>query len=139
LRPKSFLSTDQTATFAHSYLYANQDQMPALIPKLPAAAGKDGLRISAGKPGAHDPRRRTPLSMPKKRANRQRCDYMEKRLCLSTTNKILTGVCGGFASYFGVDATLIRMLWVMVFVLFFGVIPAILYILCWAIMPLPKE
>jgi phage shock protein C len=64
---------------------------------------------------------------------------MEKKLSLSTTNKILTGVCGGFASYFGVDATLIRILWVLMFVLCFGVMPAVVYILCWAIMPLPKE
>jgi phage shock protein PspC (stress-responsive transcriptional regulator) len=64
---------------------------------------------------------------------------VDKKLCLSTNNKILTGVCGGFAAYFGVDATLIRILWVMFGVITMAVLPVILYILCWAIMPLPRQ
>jgi phage shock protein C len=38
---------------------------------------------------------------------------MEKRLTKSTTNKMLLGVCGGLAEYFQVDATIIRLLWVL--------------------------
>jgi phage shock protein C len=38
---------------------------------------------------------------------------MEKRLTKSTTNKMLAGVCGGLAEYFQVDATIIRLLWVL--------------------------
>ncbi|MDR1537609.1 MAG: PspC domain-containing protein [Clostridiales bacterium] len=64
---------------------------------------------------------------------------MDRKLCLSRNNKILTGVCGGFAEYFRVDATLIRIIWVLIGVLTFALLPLILYILCWAIMPLPKE
>ena len=30
---------------------------------------------------------------------------MERRLCLSSTDKKISGVCGGFARYFGIDAT----------------------------------
>ena len=36
----------------------------------------------------------------------------EKKLYKSSSNKKLCGVCGGIAEYFGVDPTLIRLLWV---------------------------
>ena len=38
---------------------------------------------------------------------------MEKKLYKSETNKMLAGVCGGIAEYFGVDPTLIRLAWVV--------------------------
>lgn len=38
---------------------------------------------------------------------------MEKRLYKSNTNKMLDGVCGGIAAYFNVDATIIRLAWVL--------------------------
>lgn len=37
---------------------------------------------------------------------------MEKRLYKSSTDKKLDGVCAGIAEYFGIDPTLIRLLWV---------------------------
>lgn len=36
---------------------------------------------------------------------------MEKKLYRSRSNKKLFGVCGGFAAYFGIDATIIRLIW----------------------------
>ena len=33
---------------------------------------------------------------------------MEKKLYKSNQNKMLDGVCGGIAEYFGVDATIVR-------------------------------
>lgn len=36
---------------------------------------------------------------------------MEKKLCKSSTNKMLAGVCGGFAEYFGWDPTWVRLGW----------------------------
>ena len=36
-----------------------------------------------------------------------------KKLYRSDENKMLAGVCGGIAEYFGVDATLIRLAWVV--------------------------
>ena len=36
---------------------------------------------------------------------------MDKRLYKSKTNQMLCGVCGGIAEYFGVDPTLVRLLW----------------------------
>lgn len=36
---------------------------------------------------------------------------MKKRLCKSTTDKKIFGVCGGLAQFFGVDPTIIRLIW----------------------------
>jgi phage shock protein PspC (stress-responsive transcriptional regulator) len=40
-------------------------------------------------------------------------DNNQKRLYRSDTDKMLCGVCGGIAEYFSVDATIIRLLWVL--------------------------
>lgn len=34
---------------------------------------------------------------------------MEKKLTKSSTNKMICGVCGGFAEYFDIDATWLRL------------------------------
>ncbi len=36
-----------------------------------------------------------------------------RRLCKSSTNKMLCGVCGGLAEYFNIDATIIRLVAVL--------------------------
>ena len=36
-----------------------------------------------------------------------------KRLVKSNQNRIICGVCGGIGQYFGLDATLIRLAWVI--------------------------
>ena len=59
---------------------------------------------------------------------------MEKKLRLSVRNKIIAGVCGGIAEYFKVDATLIRIIWVLLTLMAYGS-PIVLYIVCWAVMP----
>ena len=33
----------------------------------------------------------------------------KKRLCKSSTHKMICGVCGGIGEYFGIDPTLIRL------------------------------
>ena len=38
---------------------------------------------------------------------------MNKKLYKSNTNKMLEGVCGGIAEYFGVDPTIVRLAWVI--------------------------
>ncbi|AAO90310.1 PspC domain-containing protein [Coxiella burnetii] len=61
-----------------------------------------------------------------------------KRLYRSRTNRKIAGVCGGLAEYFNVDATIMRLLFILV-VLFsvgFGIIA---YILMWVIMPEAPE
>lgn len=38
---------------------------------------------------------------------------MNKKLYKSNSNKIIEGVCGGIAEYFGIDATVVRLAWVI--------------------------
>lgn len=57
-----------------------------------------------------------------------------KRLERSMSDKYIAGVCGGIAKYFGVDATLIRIIFVALVLA--GVMPGVLpYIIAWVIMP----
>ena len=58
---------------------------------------------------------------------------MEKKLCLSATNKVIGGVCGGLGEYFDVDPTLVRLITVLL-ILVTGV-ALFVYILAWVIMP----
>ncbi|EKQ51639.1 MULTISPECIES: PspC domain-containing protein [unclassified Clostridium] len=62
---------------------------------------------------------------------------MEKKLYLSSTDKKLAGVCGGFAEYFGIDSTLIRIGYLaMVILAGTGVL---LYIICALVIPKRPE
>ena len=36
---------------------------------------------------------------------------MDRRLYKSNENKMIDGVCGGIAEYFGIDPTIIRLAW----------------------------
>ena len=38
---------------------------------------------------------------------------LDKKVYKSSTNKMLAGVCGGIADYFGIDATWVRLAWVI--------------------------
>ncbi len=56
-----------------------------------------------------------------------------KRLTKSRNNKMLCGVCAGVANYFGIDPTLIRIIWaILAFCAGTGLLA---YILCAIIMP----
>jgi phage shock protein PspC (stress-responsive transcriptional regulator) len=59
---------------------------------------------------------------------------MTKKLKRSQTNRMLTGVCGGIAEYLKVDATLIRVAFVVASILGVGA-PGIIYIILVFIMP----
>lgn len=56
-----------------------------------------------------------------------------KRLYKSRTERMIDGVCGGIAEYFGLDVTLIRILWVVLTL--FGGSGIILYIVAMIVMP----
>src|SRR5688572_17059310 len=59
-----------------------------------------------------------------------------QRLTRSITDKKIAGVCGGLAAYFGVDATPVRLLWVILSILCGAVIGGVLaYLLAWLIIP----
>lgn len=51
----------------------------------------------------------------------------------SSTDKIISGVCGGFAEYFGLDSTLVRLLMVLI-TLFWGT-GLIMYVVAMFIFP----
>ncbi len=42
----------------------------------------------------------------------------KKKLYKSVDDKVLFGVCGGIAEYFGIDSTLVRLIWAASIVLF---------------------
>ncbi|MDD3043769.1 MAG: PspC domain-containing protein, partial [Methanosarcinaceae archaeon] len=58
---------------------------------------------------------------------------MKRRLTKSSTNKILTGVCGGIGEYFDIDPTLVRLAFVVL--TFFNGIGIVIYIILAVIMP----
>ena len=58
---------------------------------------------------------------------------MKKRLTKSNSNKVIAGVCGGLAEFFGIDVTLVRIGWILF--TFFGGSGIIAYIICAIIMP----
>jgi phage shock protein C len=57
----------------------------------------------------------------------------ERRLQKSRTDRMIDGVCGGLAAYFSIDATLVRIVWVLLTL--FGGSGVILYIAAMIIMP----
>ena len=59
---------------------------------------------------------------------------MEKRLCLSSKDKKIAGVCGGISEYFGLEPALVRIIWVLLILLLKG-LPIAIYLICWAVMP----
>lgn len=63
-----------------------------------------------------------------------------RRLTRSATDSRIAGVCGGLAEYFGVDATPIRLLWVILSILCGAVIGGVIaYLLAWLIIPRPPD
>ena len=56
-----------------------------------------------------------------------------RRLYRSRTNRKLAGVCGGLAQYFNADATLIRVLFVILALL--GGPGLVIYLLMWILVP----
>lgn len=59
------------------------------------------------------------------------------RLLRSRTDKIIGGICGGFAQYVKVDPTLVRALTALAIIL--GGFGLLAYILCWIIIPLEPQ
>lgn len=60
-----------------------------------------------------------------------------KKLYKSETEKKIFGVCAGFAEYFDIDVTLIRVIWIIAF--FVGGSGFLIYIICAIIMPSEKS
>jgi len=55
----------------------------------------------------------------------------------SATSRVLGGVCGGLAEYFGLDPTLVRIIWIALTVFSAGFGGVFLYLIAWLVMPAP--
>lgn len=60
---------------------------------------------------------------------------MPKKLTKSR-NKVIFGVCGGFAEYFNMDPTLMRVIWIIIGCVYGSGV--LIYLLCSIIMPNPE-
>jgi phage shock protein PspC (stress-responsive transcriptional regulator) len=54
------------------------------------------------------------------------------QLTRSQTDKMIAGVAGGMAAYFGLDATLIRVLWAVAGLMGWGLLA---YLILWIVLP----
>jgi phage shock protein C len=60
----------------------------------------------------------------------------QKRLMRSSTDCKLGGVCGGIAEYLDADSTIVRLIWVVLVIFPFPLIPAVLgYFIAWLVIP----
>ena len=73
----------------------------------------------------------------KEESNKKENTSKKKQLCRSEKDSKLVGVCGGFAEYFNIDSTLVRVIWIICS-LIWG-IGLIAYLLCALIMPKESE
>jgi len=62
-----------------------------------------------------------------------------ERLSRPVRDKKIAGVCAGFARYFDVDVTLVRVLWLVVTVWPLPLFGVIAYIVAWIVMPKDPE
>jgi len=59
---------------------------------------------------------------------------MQKRLYRSKDERMIWGICGGIGQYFGVDPTIVRVIWVVS--LFFGGFGLLAYVILRFVIPL---
>jgi phage shock protein C len=61
--------------------------------------------------------------------------FKVERLTRSVTDVKIAGVCAGFARYFGVDVTLVRVVWLALTVWPLPLFGAMAYFVAWIVMP----
>jgi phage shock protein C len=57
-----------------------------------------------------------------------------KQQLTRSSDKLIAGVCSGVARSFGIDATLVRIVWAVASC-FFG-LPVVLYVVLWLVLPI---
>lgn len=66
-------------------------------------------------------------------------EKISRKLYRDSDNKILGGVAGGFATYLGWDATLVRIIMLLILILPFFHFPiVVIYVICWLLIPLAQ-
>lgn len=63
---------------------------------------------------------------------------MDKKLALSE-NKLIWGVCAGLGEYFNIDATIARIIYVVITLFLAGLGGVLLYIILYWVMPSKKK
>jgi phage shock protein PspC (stress-responsive transcriptional regulator) len=86
-----------------------------------------------GKTRSSGRRTKTRSSRSRSRTRSSRRRTKTKKLYRSASNKIIAGVCGGIGDYLDVDATIIRLFWLLSF--FVGGVGFLAYLIAWLIMP----
>ena len=61
-------------------------------------------------------------------------DQPYRKLYRSRKDRMIAGVCGGLAQYFGIDSTVFRLIAAMLLLL--GGVSFIVYLILWIVMPL---
>jgi phage shock protein C len=61
----------------------------------------------------------------------------KKQLYRSDSDKMIAGVCGGIAEYFGLDSSLIRLLFILIILL--GGSGLLIYVILWIILPISTQ
>ena len=64
---------------------------------------------------------------------------MNRKLARSKTDKMLGGVCGGFAEYFGWPSWVVRFVYVLVSILSAAFPGILIYLLLWLLMPFKQD
>lgn len=68
--------------------------------------------------------------------SRQRSQFRSKLLTRSSADSKIAGVCGGIGEYFGVDPTIVRLIWLALSVFPGGIVGGVVaYILAWIVIP----
>ncbi|MBQ5996727.1 MAG: PspC domain-containing protein [Bacteroidales bacterium] len=62
---------------------------------------------------------------------------MEKKLQRIKSKGVIGGVCAGFAEYFGIDVTIVRLIWV--FLTFCGLAGLLIYIIALIVVPVGNK
>jgi len=60
---------------------------------------------------------------------------MSRPLRRSRSDRIIAGVCAGLAHHFGLDVTLMRVLYVLISILSVGFPGTLVYIILWIVIP----
>ena len=58
-----------------------------------------------------------------------------KKLYKSRTDRKVTGVCAGMGEYLGLDATVVRLGWILITLFTAGCVGILAYIICAAVIP----
>jgi phage shock protein PspC (stress-responsive transcriptional regulator) len=68
--------------------------------------------------------------------SRQHSPFRSKLLTRSSTDSKIAGVCGGIGEYFGVDSTIVRLIWLVLSVFPGGIVGGVIaYTLAWIVIP----